>query len=45
MIKEIKKNTGENWPTANETLVNNYLQTVVNLLNLKTLQICNDALL
>jgi hypothetical protein len=28
MIRQIK-NTGGNWPTTNETLVNNYLQTFV----------------
>ena len=29
MIKQIKKTTGSNWPTTNETLVNNYLQIFV----------------
>ena len=29
MIKQIK-NTGGDWPTTNETLVNNYLQIFVN---------------
>jgi hypothetical protein len=29
MIKQIKKNTGGNWPTKNVTLVNNYLQIFV----------------
>jgi hypothetical protein len=33
MIKQIK-NTGGNWPMMNETLINNYLQIFVNLLNL-----------
>jgi hypothetical protein len=28
MIRQIK-NTGGNWPTTNETLVNNYLQIFV----------------
>jgi hypothetical protein len=30
MIRQIK-NTGGNWPTAHETLVNNYLQIFVTL--------------
>ena len=30
MIKQIK-NTGDNWPTTNEALVNNYLQFFVKL--------------
>jgi hypothetical protein len=29
MIKQIK-NTGSDWPTTNETLVNNYLKIFVN---------------
>jgi len=32
MIKQIK-NTGGNWPTTNETLVNNYLQIFVKFVN------------
>jgi len=30
MIKKIKKNTGGDWPTTNETLVNNCLKIFVN---------------
>ena len=44
MIKKLKKkNTGGNWPTTNETLVNNYLQIFVKLVKSIDLQICNDA--
>jgi hypothetical protein len=32
MIKQIK-NTGGNWPTMNETLVNSYLQIFVKFVN------------
>jgi len=42
MVKQIK-NTGDNWPTTKETLVNNYLKFLYNLLNLWTFQIYSDA--
>jgi len=45
MIKEIKKITCGNWPTTNETLVNDYLQISVKLVKSIHFQTCNDTLL
>ena len=44
MLKQINNNVGK-WPTANGIIGNNGLYIFFNLLNLLTLQICNEAFL